>query len=204
MAAALLKRTWTPHQQQQHQQQQQQPEGWMAHQDGSLRIEDEGVEGPPVEVRDQGNGNVKVRSGNDVPHLVSLGSGRLSTSITLLPLPEQGFNPFISARNQERCRKLPVELRMKVGGETLFNLSWFESKLTGIIKRWLLLNELHYSVHALWRLWDLVRKARDPECNVSVSNRVREGAGLGDVTDPPWSKQCRNNPQLYPENQQYL
>ena len=43
---------------------------------------------PGVEVCDQGNNAVKVRTADTGPHLVSLGSGRLSTNITLIHIPE--------------------------------------------------------------------------------------------------------------------
>lgn len=43
---------------------------------------------PGVEVCDQGNNALKVRAADAAPHLVSLGSGRLSTNITLIHLAE--------------------------------------------------------------------------------------------------------------------
>ena len=46
-----------------------------------------GLGGMEVRCLDQGN-SVKVRAADSGPHLVSLGSGRLSTNITLIPLPE--------------------------------------------------------------------------------------------------------------------
>lgn len=43
---------------------------------------------PGVEVCEQGHNSLKVRTADCGPHLVSLGSGRLSTNITLIQLPE--------------------------------------------------------------------------------------------------------------------
>lgn len=43
---------------------------------------------PSVEVCEQGHNALKVRTADCGPHLVSLGSGRLSTNITLIHLPE--------------------------------------------------------------------------------------------------------------------
>ena len=50
---------------------------------------------PAMEVRclEQGN-SVKVRATDSGPHLVSLGSGRLSTNITIIPLPEGIIKKF--------------------------------------------------------------------------------------------------------------
>ena len=135
MATALLKRTWTPHRQQQQQQQQQQlqhhlADEWITQMNGSGRMDDEGLEGSSVEVRDQGNGNVKVRSGSDVPHLVSLGSGRLSTSITLLPLPEQGSIYHLSFHFNNPSVPRPQSI------ESPLNRSWWGMKIVPIEMPW--------------------------------------------------------------------
>jgi hypothetical protein len=44
-----------------------------------------------VEVCEQGHNALKVRTADCGPHLVSLGSGRLSTNITLIHLPEGNY-----------------------------------------------------------------------------------------------------------------
>lgn len=43
---------------------------------------------PSVEICEQGHNALKVRTADCGPHLISLGSGRLSTNITLIHLPE--------------------------------------------------------------------------------------------------------------------
>ena len=50
---------------------------------------------PGVEVCEQGHNALKVRTADCGPHLVSLGSGRLSTNITLIHLPEGNFQQLI-------------------------------------------------------------------------------------------------------------
>lgn len=50
---------------------------------------------PGVEVCEQGHNSLKVRTADCGPHLVSLGSGRLSTNITLIQLPEGNYQQLI-------------------------------------------------------------------------------------------------------------
>lgn len=84
----------------------------------------------PLDLIDTGKG-LKVQT--DKPHLVSLGSGRLSTAVTLLPLEEGELwtkertsglptclpAPIllgIPARTSGSCCCLPATLRVGVGG----------------------------------------------------------------------------------------
>jgi hypothetical protein len=81
---------------------------------------------PPPPLSPRGGGGLQVREAGralkvqhtDAPHLVSLGGGRLSTSVTLHPLPQGKFSIF----GASICTNF-VWLAMEYG--TLFFASFF-------------------------------------------------------------------------------